>query len=404
MIGREEKITVSKIDFDPAMPLVQATVDGLVASINDNGMLHRITLMAKSDGRFELISGRHRLEAHRVSKWPQIDALIVPGNLSKDELLEIHIHENLRRHNLPWYEQVQMEKDLHDLRQRQYGKATVGRGKEGWSLRDTAKELDKALGHISQDLQLAEAIQRDPSLKNVQDKKTAMKLIREESKRIEQRLVADVSARIDNQIYLGESGEILSHLEANSFDVCLTDPPWLEYKDAVLRKDDLTLPVFEQVYRLLRPNAFLYMFVSTPDFFIYQIELAKIGFNVQSFPLIWEKENMFSHGLRSWEYSRDYEPILLAVKGSPALSEHRQMSSIFRFPVVPPVKLIHPNEKPVGLMEKILKQCTFDNSTVLDPFAGSGVTLQAARNLGRSFVGVERDYKFHEGIVRRLNK
>ena len=404
MIGTEEKISISKIDFDPTKPVLEDVVRGLVQSINDNGMLHRITVESTNDGRFKLIAGRHRLEAHRLSKWDQIDALVVPKNLSDDERLELHIHENIRRHNMPWYEEVEMEKALHDLRQRQFGKATIGRGKEGWSLRDTAKELNTALGVISEDLRLAEAIIHDPSLKNVQDKTTAMKLVKEESKRITQCMVADTSPRGDNQIYLGESGEVLSHLEGGTFDACITDPPWLEYKDDKLRKDDFTLAVFEQVYRLLRPNAFLYMFVSTPDFYIYQQALPKMGFTVQTHPLIWVKTNMFSHGLRSWEYSRDYEPILLAVKGSPALSEHRQMSCVFTYPVVPPVKLIHPNEKPVGLLEKILQQCTFDNSLVLDPFAGSGVTLQAAKNMGRSYVGVERDYKFHEGIVRRLNK
>lgn len=404
MIGTEQKILVSKIDFDASKPVLEDVVRGLISSINDNGMLHRITVESIEGGRFRLIAGRHRLEAHRRSKWEYIDALIVPKNLSDDERLELHIHENIRRHNMPWYEEVEMEKALHDLRQRQFGKATVGRGKVGWSLRDTAKELNTALGVISEDLRLAEAIIHDPSLRNVQDKTTAMKLVKEEAKRIEQRMVSDVSPREDNQIYLGESGEVLSHLEAGTFDACITDPPWLNYKDENLRKDDLTLLVFKKVYRLLRHNAFLYMFVSTPDFFIYQQELPKFGFTVQTYPLIWIKTNMFSYGLRSWEYSRDYEPILLAVKGSPALSEHRQMSAVFTYPVVPPAKLIHPNEKPVGLLEKILQQCTFDNSLILDPFAGSGVTLQAARNLGRSFVGVERDYKFHEGIVRRLNK
>jgi len=404
MIGTEQKILVAKIDFDPAKPVLEDVVQGLISSINDNGMLHRITVESVEGGRFKLIAGRHRLEAHRISKWEHIDALVVPKNLTADESLELHIHENIRRHNMPWYEEVEMEKALHDLRQRQFGKATVGRGKEGWSLRDTAKELNTALGVISEDLRLAEAIVKDPSLRNVQDKTTAMKLVKEEAKRIEQRMVADIAPKAENQIYLGESGEVLSHLESARFDACITDPPWMDYKDDKLRKDDLTLAVFKEVYRLLRPNAFLYMFVSTPDFFIYQNELPRFGFIVQGFPLIWVKTNMFSHGLRSWEYGRDYEPILLAVKGSPALSEHRQMSSIFTYPVVPPVKLIHPNEKPTGLLEKILKQCTFDNSTVLDPFAGSGVTLEAAKNLGRSYVGVERDYKFHDGIVRRLNK
>lgn len=59
----------------------------------------------------------------------------------------------------------------------------------------------------------------------------------------------------------------------------------------------------------------------------------------------------------------------------------------------------HPAQKPVGLMVELLKN---SDGVVLDPYAGSGTTLLAARQLGRRSIGVEIDERHCELIVRRL--
>lgn len=64
----------------------------------------------------------------------------------------------------------------------------------------------------------------------------------------------------------------------------------------------------------------------------------------------------------------------------------------------------HCTPKPLALMEKLVELCVPPNPEilVLDPFAGSGTTLVAARNLGRSFVGIEINEEYVEIIKRRL--
>lgn len=62
----------------------------------------------------------------------------------------------------------------------------------------------------------------------------------------------------------------------------------------------------------------------------------------------------------------------------------------------------HPTPKPIGLMELLLERCP--PGVVADPFAGSGATLIAARNLGRECVGVEIEEKYCELIVQRLSQ
>lgn len=62
----------------------------------------------------------------------------------------------------------------------------------------------------------------------------------------------------------------------------------------------------------------------------------------------------------------------------------------------------HPTQKPLGLMQLLVDQFTDQGETILDPFAGSGTTLLAARALGRRVIGVESDERHCESIVTRL--
>ena len=66
------------------------------------------------------------------------------------------------------------------------------------------------------------------------------------------------------------------------------------------------------------------------------------------------------------------------------------------------VVIVHPAEKPLDLMKHIIKTSSRPGAIILDCFAGSGTTLVAAKELGRSFVGIELDDHWREYASDRV--
>jgi len=66
-------------------------------------------------------------------------------------------------------------------------------------------------------------------------------------------------------------------------------------------------------------------------------------------------------------------------------------------------QLDHPNQKPVDLMLQLIEVLSFPNALVLDPFVGSGTTGQAAKMMGRRFIGIDLDPKWARFSYNRLN-
>jgi site-specific DNA-methyltransferase (adenine-specific) len=62
----------------------------------------------------------------------------------------------------------------------------------------------------------------------------------------------------------------------------------------------------------------------------------------------------------------------------------------------------HPTQKPLALMEALVRDFTDPGELICDPFAGSGTTGVACKRLGRRFVGWERDPKYHAIAVKRI--
>lgn len=65
---------------------------------------------------------------------------------------------------------------------------------------------------------------------------------------------------------------------------------------------------------------------------------------------------------------------------------------------------IHPTEKPVGLLEYMIRTYTDEGETVLDSCMGSGSCGVSCQHLGRNFIGIEKDPGYFEAAKNKLKK
>jgi DNA modification methylase len=112
--------------------------------------------------------------------------------------------------------------------------------------------------------------------------------------------------------------------------------------------------------------------------------------------LIWDKGDWPGMGDLALPWGPSTEEVY--VIGSGFVGPRR--GSIIRDPHRP--NGLHPNEKPVALMARLIEACP--PGTILDPFMGSGATLVAAKSLGRRAIGIEIEERYCEIAARRLDQ
>ena len=82
-----------------------------------------------------------------------------------------------------------------------------------------------------------------------------------------------------------------------------------------------------------------------------------------------------------------------------------QVSSVWRIPAVPEKEKrhgYHPTQKPLRLLRRAVLASTREGELVFDPFCGSGTSGVASKELGRFFVGAEREAEYAELAARRI--
>jgi DNA modification methylase len=204
-----------------------------------------------------------------------------------------------------------------------------------------------------------------------------------------------------NTIIHGDCLNVLPAIPAASVNLILTDPPYLvNFTDRSGRSvpnddnDRWLKPAFAEMYRVLADGAFAVSFYgwSSADKFLNAYRAA--GFRVGGH-FVFPKRYTSRTSLVRYQH----ECAHLLVKGSPWL----------RNDIIGDVvdwtysgNKLHPTQKPLSVLMPLIEAFSAPGDTVLDPFAGSGSTLAAAQMLGRHWIGVELDAKYHEIASKRL--
>lgn len=116
--------------------------------------------------------------------------------------------------------------------------------------------------------------------------------------------------------------------------------------------------------------------------------------------LIWDKGGALGMGDLSLPWKKSTEEIYVIGKGF--VGSRSQGNVIYQPPVQSMAKngRLHPNEKPVALLERLMRW--LPPGLICDPFMGSGSTGSAAIKAGRPFVGIEIEQEYFDVACRRL--
>lgn len=119
--------------------------------------------------------------------------------------------------------------------------------------------------------------------------------------------------------------------------------------------------------------------------------------------IVWKKGTSLSTG--NW-YRFCYEMIIFASNGDSKREFGADKRDIWDIPLAEACvsRRQHPSQKPLELVEIMIKNSSCEGGTVLDCFAGSGTTAVAAINTGRHFIGFELDEKYFNIANERIAK
>lgn len=244
----------------------------------------------------------------------------------------------------------------------------------------------------------------------------------------------------------GDCLEKMKLIPDGSVDLILTDPPY----GTTACKWDNVIPfdlMWAELNRIIKPNGAIVLFGSEP----FSSNLRSSNLKMFKYDWVWEKHKPSNFALAKKQPMKYHELISVFYKKQPNYfpqkikrdskrvqqlqsnnyvgfsTNHGELNSLKRaerdFAVYSSTeklpssilkmnavqgnskeKTTHPTQKPVILLEYLIKTYTIENETILDFTMGSGSTGVAAKNLNRNFIGIEKDDKYFEIAKKRIKE
>lgn len=228
----------------------------------------------------------------------------------------------------------------------------------------------------------------------------------------------------------GDCLEVMKTIPDGSVDLVLCDPP---YGITACKWDsviDLEL-MWDQLKRIIKPNAAIVMTASQP----FTTRLISSNYKMFKYCWVWDKVKTGAFAIAKYRPLANHEDICVFGSGRvnyyPIMVErdvpkkskpytasgsahlkyndgkartytHKYPKTILKVSNAYNTGKLHPTQKPVELMEYLVKTYSRPHDTVLDFCMGSGSTGVAAKNLDREFIGIELDPDYFEIAKNRL--
>jgi site-specific DNA-methyltransferase (adenine-specific) len=231
-------------------------------------------------------------------------------------------------------------------------------------------------------------------------------------------------------LYNDDCLQVMGAIPDKSVDMVLCDPPY----GITACKWDVVIPfepLWEQYKRIIKDRGAIVLFGSQP----FTSFIVSSNYPMFKYEWIWDKKKPAGFQLAKVRPMIKHENILVFCKGSPMyypirtprdrikknsfqsksesspLAKHDGIErvytdflpkSIIEISNANQRNRLHPTQKPVALLEYLIKTYTLERETVLDNCMGSGSTGVACINTNRNFIGIEKDDKYFEIAKKRI--
>lgn len=221
----------------------------------------------------------------------------------------------------------------------------------------------------------------------------------------------------------GDCLERMKDIPDGSVEMILTDPP---YGTTACKWDSIIPlePMWEQLKRIIKPNGAIVMTAAQP----FTTTLIASNMKMFKYCWVWKKSKPTGHLNAKKQPLRTYEDVVVFYdnqcvynpqgikptdkvvsrtnRGNYGECSKTTRQTVTNYPrniiEFPSVDGVHQTQKPVALMEYLIKTYTNEGETVLDFAAGSGTTGIAAMNTGRKFISIELDDHYFEVAKNRI--
>lgn len=230
-----------------------------------------------------------------------------------------------------------------------------------------------------------------------------------------------------NTIHRMDAIDGLKKIKDNSVDLIVTDPPYniasptnrSIARGKIVRTSELygkwdtyhpfdyellIMQVITNAYRILKPGGSLYLFAAIQQQWLIDENARNRGFTYRNHVAITKKNPLPQLNENNWR--NVIELCSYFTKGKPStfnFLSQQECVNIFPYAVAHK-KTTHPTEKPLALIEKLVRVGSNKGDLVVDPFMGSGTTAVACAKLGRKFLGFEHEADYIAMAKKRLRE